>query len=154
MTIELDKLDRKILSTIQSSGKIPLQELADTCNSTSATVWRRLNLLEEKGIITGYQAVIDRRKLGYDICALVNLSFEKQVKNTVEVIEKKIMERPEVLECYATTGNSDFMLRIIAANIDDYYDFIQNFLFDLPGVSHVNSSLALKEIKQTLKVPI
>lgn len=84
MAIQLDKLDRKILSTVQSSGKIPLQQTADSCNSTSATVWRRLNNLEENGIITGYQAIIDRRKLGYNICAFVHLSFEKQQKDTLD----------------------------------------------------------------------
>ncbi|MEM9495220.1 MAG: Lrp/AsnC family transcriptional regulator [Pseudomonadota bacterium] len=152
---QLDDLDRKILSVLQERGKLSAQELADaTGQSSPATCWRRLKSLQEAGFIEGYQAVLDRRKLGYRICAFTHISIERQYKDVIKEIEEKIVARPEVLECYATTGDDDFTLRVVARDIDDYDAFIQNFLFALPGVSRVRSSLALREVKQTGRVPI
>lgn len=155
MGATLDEIDRRILAALQERGRLSAQELADAAGQSSpATCWRRLKSLEEAGYITGYQAVLDRRKLEYNVCAFVDISIERQYKETVKEIEKKIIERPEVLECYATTGDSDFTLRVLAKDIDDYDRLIQKFLFELPGVSHVRSSIALREIKQTNQIPI
>ena len=155
MVSALDEIDRAILGALQARGKLSSQELAEaTGQSSPATCWRRLKSLEEAGYITGYQAVLDRRMLGFNVCAFVDISIERQYKETVIEIEKKILERPEVMECYATTGDSDFTLRVIAKDIDDYDRFIQKFLFELPGVSHVRSRIALREIKQTTRAPI
>ncbi len=151
----LDDVDRRILRAVQEKGKLSAQELADaTGHASSATCWRRLKSLEETGYIEGYRAAINRRKLGYHVCAFVHISIERQYKDIIEKIEKKIMNRPEVLDCYMTTGDSDFTLRVVAKDIDDYERFIQTFLFELPGVSHVRSSIALREVKQTNAVPV
>ncbi len=154
MASELSLIDSKILKIVQHQGKISLQELAEKCNTSTATCWRRLCNLEEAGIITGYHAVIDRRKLGLDICALVFLSIEHQYKQAVKEIELMIENRVEVLECYRTTGSSDFTLRIVARDIASYDKFIQDFLFALPGVSNVQSNIVLSEIKYTSHLPI
>ena len=151
----LDEVDRKILRTVQEQGKLSAQELADaTGQGSPATCWRRLKSLEETGYIRGYRAAVDRRKLGYHVCAFVHISVERQYKDIIRKIEKKILDRPEVLDCYMTTGDSDFTLRVVAKDIDDYERFIQTFLFELPGVSHVRSSMALREIKQSSTVPV
>ncbi len=151
----LDEVDRKILRTVQEQGKLSAQELADaTGHGSPATCWRRLKSLEETGFIRGYRAAVDRRKLGYHVCAFVHISVERQYKDIIQKIEKKILDRPEVLECYMTTGDSDFTLRVVAKDIDDYERFIQTFLFELPGVSHVRSSMALREVKQSSTVPV
>lgn len=151
----MDDTDKKILSVLQERGKMSAQELAEAVGaSSSATCWRRLKSLEEAGYITGYRAVLDRRKLGYNVCAFVHLSIERQYKNIIAEIESKILERPEVQECYATTGDSDFTLRVIARDIQNYDDFMQKFLFELPGVSQIRSSIALRELKQTTKLPL
>ena len=155
MASEPDEVDRKILRAVQCHGKVSAQELADiTGHGSPATCWRRLKSLEEAGYVAGYQAVIDRRKLGFHVCAFVHITIERQYKSVIQKIEKKILERPEVLDCYMTTGDSDFTLRVIARDIDDYEKFIQNFLFELPGVSHVRSNIALREIKQSNRVPV
>lgn len=152
---KLDDIDRKILDAVQARGRLSAQELADaTGQGSAATCWRRLKSLEEAGYIRGYEASIDRRLLGYNVCAFVHISIERQYKNIIAEIEKKIIARPEVLECYMTTGDSDFTLRVIARDIDDYERFIQKFLFELPGVSHVRSSIALREIKQSNRIPL
>ena len=154
MSKQLDDIDRRIIAVIQEKGKIPLQELADACHSTPPTCWRRLNTLEEEGYITGYQGNIDRRKIGLDICAFVNFSIESQYKSSVKEIEEKILGCEEIQECYRMTGDADFTLRIVAKSVDEYDKFVQKFLFSLPGVTHIRTSIALKEIKQTTKFPI
>ena len=151
---DIDDVDRRILNAIQEDGKLSLQELADKCLSTTATCWRRLNNLEQSGLVLGYHAIVDRKKLGYSICAFVNLSIEHQYKKFTPEIASQIEAREEVMECYATTGDSDFTFRVIAKDIDTYNLFIQEFLFTLPGVSNVRSSIALREIKQTTRVPV
>lgn len=151
----MDDIDKRILSVLQECGRMSAQELAEAAAvSSSATCWRRLKSLEEAGYITGYRAILERRKLGYNVCAFVHLSIERQYKNIIAEIEAKILERPEVQECYATTGDSDFTLRVIAKDIDDYDAFMQKFLFELPGVSQIRSNIALREIKQTTEIPV
>lgn len=151
----MDETDKKILRVLQERGKISSQELADAVGvSSPATCWRRLKSLEDAGYILGYRAILERRKLDYNVCAFVHLSIERQYKNIITEIEAKILERPEVMDCYATTGDSDFTLRVIAKDINDYDAFLQKFLFELPGVSQVRSSIALREVKQTTEIPI
>ena len=150
-----DDLDRKILAAVQARGRLSAQDLADAVGHSSvATCWRRLKSLEDTGYIEGYRAHLARDLLGYNVCAFVHISIERQYKDIVREIEAKIVERPEVLECYATTGDSDFTVRVIAKDIDDYDRFLQKFLFELPGVGQVRSSIALREIKQTTELPL
>ncbi|HXI87195.1 MAG TPA: Lrp/AsnC family transcriptional regulator [Parvularculaceae bacterium] len=150
----LDDVDRKILGILQQRCRLSSQELADEAGLSPATCWRRLKSLEEAGFIDGYRAILDRRKLGLAVCAFVHVSVDRQYKDVVDDIEREIKKRPEVLECYATTGDSDFTLRVVAADIDDYDRFLQKFLFQLPGVGRVRSSIALREIKQTTEIPL
>lgn len=154
MSDGIDEIDRRILSVLQQRCRLSSQELAEEVGLSPATCWRRLRGLEEAGVISGYRAILDREKLGYAVCAFVHISIERQYKDIVHEIEAKIMTRPEVLECYATTGDSDFTLRVIAKDINDYDRFMQNFLFELPGVGQVRSSIALREIKQTTVMPV
>ncbi|MEO1251076.1 MAG: Lrp/AsnC family transcriptional regulator [Pseudomonadota bacterium] len=151
----MDDTDKSIITVLQDRGKISAQDLAEAAGvASAATSWRRLKSLEEAGYVLGYRAILDRQKLGFKVCAFVHLSIERQYKTIIEEIEAKILERPEVLECYATTGDSDFTLRVIAKDIDDYDRFLQKFLFELPGVSQIRTSIALRELKQTTKIPV
>ncbi|MBI1364353.1 MAG: winged helix-turn-helix transcriptional regulator [Alphaproteobacteria bacterium] len=150
----LDPSDRKILSILQQRCRLSAQELADAAGLSAATCWRRLKSLEEAGFIEGYRAILDRRKLGYAVCAFVHVSIDRQYRDVVGDIEAQFRKRPEVLECYATTGDSDFTLRVVARDIDGYDSFLQKFLLELPGVGRVRSSIALREIKQTTEIPL
>lgn len=121
---------------------------------SSATAWRRQRALEERGVIKGYRAILDREKLGFAVSAFVHVTIERQFANVIAEIEKKIRARPEVMECYATTGDADFTLRVVARDIADYDRFLQKFLAELPGVGQVRSSIALREIKSTTELPL
>ena len=121
---------------------------------SSATCWRRIKALEKNGVISGYSAQLDRRALGFEVCAFVNVSIESRYSQVVDDIQNALVARPEVLECYATTGESDFTLRVVAKSIEDYDQFLNKFLFELPAIGQVRSSIALREIKQTTLLPL
>lgn len=151
---DLDAQDRKILAVLQKRCRISAQELADETGISSATCWRRWRALEEAGVISGYRALLDRDKIGYGVCAFVHISIDRQYSEVVGGLYEKIRRRPEVLECYATTGDADFTLRVVARDIAGYDRFLQDFLFALPGVGRVRSSIALREIKETTELPL
>jgi len=150
----LDDADRKILAALQRQCKLSAQELADATGISSATCWRRVKSLEDAGVIKAYRAILDREKIGLAVTAFVHVTIERQYANVVAAIEKKIKARPEVLECYATTGDADFTLRVIAKDIADYDRFLQTFLLELPEVGQIRSSIALREIKETTELPL
>jgi DNA-binding Lrp family transcriptional regulator len=154
MEPKLDGQDRKILAILQERCRLSSQELAEAANLSPATCWRRVRALEESGVISAYRAILDRHELGLAVCAFVHISINRQYSEVVDDFVRKIERRPEVLECYATTGDADFTLRVVAKDIADYDRFLQEFLFELPGVGQVRSSIALREIKQTTELPL
>ncbi len=151
---ELDETDRRILAALQRQGRLSAQELAEAAGASPATCWRRLKALEEAGIIKGYAALLDREKLGLAVVAFVHVTIERQYAKAVAEIEKKIRTRTEVIDCYATTGDADFTLRVVARDIADYDRFLQKFLLELPEVRQVRSAIALREIKATTALPL
>jgi DNA-binding Lrp family transcriptional regulator len=151
---ELDEIDRRILAALQRQGRLSAQELAEAAGASPATCWRRLRALEEAGIIKGYAALLDREKLGLAVVAYVHVTIERQYAKAVAEIEKKIRTRTEVIDCYATTGDADFTLRVVARDIADYDRFLQKFLLELPEVRQVRSAIALREIKATTTLPL
>lgn len=152
--IERDDLDRRILLALQRKGRLSAQEMAEAAGASAATCWRRLKALEDTGIVRGFNAVLDREKLGFSVVAFVQVTIERQHAKAVAEIEKKIRARPEVLDCYATTGDADFTLRVVARDIADYDRFLQKLLLDLPELRQVRSAIALREIKATTELPL
>ena len=152
--MHIDPTDRKILTALQQQCRLSAQELSDATGISSATCWRRLKALEEQGVIKGYHAILDRDKVGLAVVAFVYVTIERQHAKAVAEIEKKIRARPEVLDCYATTGDADFTFRIVARDIADYDRFLQKFLLELPEVRQVRSSVALREVKATTVLPL
>ncbi|MEQ1929777.1 MAG: Lrp/AsnC family transcriptional regulator [Parvularculaceae bacterium] len=151
---EISDQDRRLLGALQDDCRQSAQDLAAAVNLSPATCWRRQKSLEERGLIAGYRAVLDRQKLGLAVSAYVHVTVERQFANVIAEIEKKIKERPEVTECCATTGDADFTLRVVAKDIAAYDRFLQRFLEELPGIGQVRSSIVLREIKATTKLPL
>ena len=152
--ITIDKQDRALLKVLQEQCRISAQELAERVNMSPATCWRRQKSLEKKGVLRGYHAQLDRRALGFEICAFVNISIERRYSKVTDKFQEALLQRPEVLECYATTGESDYTLRVVAKNIEDFDRFLHDFLFQLPEIGQVRSSIAVREIKQTTLLPL
>lgn len=150
----IDEADRAILTALQVECRRSAQDLADAAGLSPATAWRRLKALEEAGVISACRAILDREKLGFAVIAFVHVTIERQYTKLVSEIERKIRARPEVLDCYATTGDADFTLRVVARDIADYDRFLQTFLLELPEIGQVRSSIALREVKSTTSLPL
>jgi len=151
---KIDKQDQRILEILQAQCRLSAQEISEMVGVSTATCWRRIKALEESGIIKSYNATLDRKGLGFEICAFISVSIERRYSHVVDEIEQAFINRPEVLECYVTTGESDYTLRVVAKSVEDYELFLKNFLFQLPEVKQVRSSIAINEVKQTTDLPL
>lgn len=151
---ELDAADRTILRLLQQDGTLSNPKLAEQLSLSVTPCWRRLKRLEDEGYIRDYQANLDRRKLGYDVLAFVSLSFSVHADEAPNRFEAAIQHHAQVLSCHKITGTADYLLQVVAHNLDGYSDFIENVLRKMPGIHSIQSSLALREIKATTRLPV
>lgn len=152
--MDIKPIDRRILSVLQAEGRLTNQQLALQLDISAAACWRRVRSLEEKNIIRGYAALINREHLELDLCVFVHISLSRHSQQHVEDFISAIKSRPEVMECYATTGDADFMLKVVVQDIAAYDCFLENFIFSLSGISQVKSNIALREIKYEVALPL
>lgn len=152
--IGLDRYERRILAELQADGRLTNQELAERVGLSPSACWRRVKSLEEAGIIRGYTALLDPRKIGMGECVFAHITLEKHSEGMADRFIAAVRKRPEVLECYATTGDADFLLRVVISQVSDYDRFLQDFIFKLEGIAHVRSHFALREIKYDTRLPI
>ena len=151
---ELDKLDQRILVILQQDGRLSNQQLAEQVNLSPAACWRRVRTLEETGIIKGYSAHVAPDKVGQGLCVLVNLSLQRHTIDSTAEIEQQVSSFPEVLQCFAVTGNADFVLRVVVPDMAGYDRFLNEKIFTLRGIAQVHSNFALREIKNTQTIPV
>lgn len=116
-------------------------------------MWRRVKALEASGVIQGYSAQVDRAKVGLG-CMFAQISLERHSANTVENFERSVRDAPEILECYAVTGDSDFLLKILVESPEAYDRFLHRFLFNMPGIRQTRTIVALREIKHEQRLPL
>ncbi len=150
----MDRTDIRILNELQRDGRLSNQRLAEIVGISTAACWRRVRGLEEKGIIERYAALLSRPKLGLNLCAFVHVTLARHVQESTTPFEEAVMQRPEVMECFATTGDADFILRVVTASIDSLDKFLEDFLFSLPQISQVRSNIALRELKLDTVLPL
>ena len=145
--------DRRILAELQRDSRLTNQELAGKVGMSSSATWRRVKSLEEEGVILRYTAIVDPKKAGFGLASMVHVSLARHEQKHVEHFVREVLQHPEVLECFATSGEADFHLRVVVEDIDAYNTFLDNFIFRLPGVSQVRSNIVLKEIKADTALP-
>ncbi len=150
----MDRIDLRILDVLQQDGRISNQRLAETVGVSTAACWRRVRALEESGVIESYAALLSRPKLGLNLCAFVHVTLARHVRESTTPFEEAVMQRPEVVECFATTGDADFILRVVTASINSLDKFLEDFLFALPQISQVRSNIALRELKLETALPL
>ena len=150
----MDRTDFRILDTLQKDGRISNQALADLVGISTAACWRRVKGLEEAGVIERYAALLSRDHLGLNLCAFVHVTLARHVQESTTPFEQAIMGRPEVLECFATTADADFILRVVTTSIEGLDRFLEEFLFGLPQISQVRSNIALRELKMDTALPL
>ena len=146
----LDEIDRKIVVALQADGRLPIVDLADRVGLSPTPCQRRVKRLEEEGVITGYAALISPAAMGYGLQALVEVTLDDHSEKTVEAFEAAIRARPEVVACYAVTGDMDFLLHIFAPDLAQFSDFALKALLRMPGVKGSRSSFIMQAVKSDL----
>lgn len=150
----IDAVNAEILNLLQSDGRMSNAKLAEHLSMSETPCWRRLKRLEESGIIEGYQANLSRRKLGLGVMAFVQLSCSEHDQASTAEFQRIIETTPSILACHNTTGEDDFLLIVVAHDLDDYSAFVDSTLRRLPGVTSIRSNLSLKEMKSSNKLPV
>lgn len=150
----LDRSDRLILDLLQREGALPVAEVAARTGLSTTTCWRRIQQLEHDGVIRGRVALLDRSALGLDVTIFAHVKLSTQGRDAIAAFAEAIRERPEVLDCYTTMGEWDFMLRIVTKDIKAYEAFYLDHLSKLPNVQSINSSVTVTVIKESTVLPI
>lgn len=149
----LSAADRRILAALQEDSRSTMQQLAERAGMSSSACWRRVRALEESGVIDRYTVLVNPRKAGFALSSMTLVSLVRHEQKNVENFVREVQRHPEVLECFATSGEADYHLRVVAEDIDAYNRFLDDFILRLPGVSQVRSNIVLKEIKADTALP-
>ena len=149
----LERRDRRLLTELQRDSRLTMQELAERVGMSSSACWRRVKALEDSGVIDRYAVIVNTKKAGFGLSSMVHISLARHEQKHVDNFVREVGRHPEVLECYATSGEADFHLRVVVEDIDAYNTFLDDFIFKLPGVSKVHSNIVLKEIKFDTALP-
>lgn len=151
---QIDRVDIGILERLQQDGRLTNTKLALALSLSETPCWRRLKRLEDEGFIEGYQANLNRRKLGLGVMAFVQITCTEHDEDTTRAFEAIIQSSTNVLSCHNTTGEADFILQVVARDLDDYSRFVEQVLRKLPGVSGIHSNLSLRELKSSSRLPL
>jgi Lrp/AsnC family leucine-responsive transcriptional regulator len=148
MTETLDSIDLQILRTLQKNSKLTTKELADAVNLTPTPVFGRQKRLERRGYIKRYVAVLDAEKLGLGLQVFCKVKLKQINHEIADAFARRIMRLPEVTECYNTSGNYDYLLKVRAANMKQYQEFVLNKLGDIDSLGSIESMFVMSEVKQ------
>lgn len=151
---QLDAIDRKILRVLQTDGKISVADLAQKVGLSPSPCSRRIGLLEKAGIIKGYAAIVDQKKVGLPISAFASIKLERQREEDLDRFEEVVARWPEVLDCYLMTGQRDYLMRIVAADLEAYERFIKDKLTRLENIASIETSFALGQVKRSEVLPL
>lgn len=152
--VKLDRIDRKILNDLQENGRMTNVELAQRSGISAPPCLRRVRALEEAGVIRGYHADIDPASLGFGITVFAQVGLSGQSEADLKKFEDQIKQWDLVRECYLVSGESDFVLKIVAEDWDAYQKFLTTHLTTAPGVSHIKSALGIRVSKYAPGVPV
>ena len=147
-----DKKDMALLDLLQQDSRMSNAEMAERLGMSASACWRRVRALEEAGIVTRYAAVVDPGALGLGFEAIVHVILTRHEAENLTHFIKAVQRRDEVVECYATTGQSDYQMRVLCRDIEAYNQFLETFIFKLPAVSSAQTSVILRKIKTNTPV--
>ncbi len=153
--MQLDRYDRQILELIQHDGRMSNQDLADRIGLSASPCLRRVRALEESGLIIGYRALLDAKKLGLSLMALIGISMDQHTPERFANLEATIGKIPEVLECLLITGQqSDYQLKVVVKDMDAYQDLLLNKITRIQGVTGVHTSFVLRKVVDRSNLPL
>lgn len=153
--LTLDSFDIKILKTLQEDGGLSNQELSEKIGLSASPCSRRVKILEDAGIIEKRIALLDRKKLGLDITAIIQIGMDRHTPERFKVFENKISTYEEVTECNLITGqDADYIIKVIVPNMDAFQEFLLNHITIIPGVSSVTSSFVMRRVVGSGALPL
>src|SRR5690554_918412 len=152
---KLDRMDRRILEALQQNGALNNQQLAELVGLSPSPCLRRVRALEEAGIILDRVTVLDHKKLGLSLTAIILIGMDRHTPERLGTFEQQVSEYPEVQECFLLTGQSaDYMLKVMVPDMDHYHEFLLNKITRIPGVSGVHSSFVLRRVIDSTALPL
>lgn len=149
----MDSKDRQILRELQADGRLTNQDLSEKVNLSPSPCLRRVRLLEEQGVIRGYTALVDQKAWGLPVTVFIRVKLERHSDDAVAAFERAIIDMPQVMDCWLMTGRSDYLLRVIAADLDDYERFVRRELQRVPGIASIDTSFAYGSVKHAQVLP-
>jgi len=153
--IELDVFDIKILHELQQNGGLTNQELAEKIGLSASPCSRRVKILEDSGVIENRVTLLDRKKLGLDITAIIQIGMDRHTPEKFEVFETQLKAYDEVVECYLITGqDADYIIKVVVPDMDAFQEFLLNHITTIPGVSSVTSSFVMRRVVDTGALPL
>lgn len=150
----LDAIDVRLLERLQTDARVTNVALAEHAHLSPAPCLRRVRELETSGVIRGYVTLLDPEAVGLDVSMFIQVSLQQQVDTALRTFEETIQGYPEVMECYLMTGDSDYLLRVVTADLKALQHFIVERLARIPNVSNIRSSMTLKQVKYKTALPI
>jgi DNA-binding Lrp family transcriptional regulator len=151
---ELSEIEIAILEHLQRDARISSADLAAELGSSITSVWRRIKRLEQNGLIRGYQAQLDARRLGFGIESFLSVSVHSHDERSIQLFEAAVMTIDEVVSCHLVSGTGDYLLRVVCKDMDSYAEFITRVAATLPGVRETHSAFALRTLKPFAGLPI
>lgn len=150
----MDTIDRRILSELQDNADLSMQELGDRIGLSHTPCWRRVKRLEERGVVKRRVALLDAEQLDLAVNVFVNVSLRRHQENALNRFETAVQDVPEVVECYSVSGETDFLLRVVVADVTAYERLVKATLVHLPEVGNLTSTFALRQVKYTTALPL
>ena len=152
--IILDSASVRILQELQRDARQTVQQIAERVGLSSTPCWKRIKDMEAAGVIRGYSALVDRARVGLDLMVVVETNLSQHTEELVHQFEAAVAATPQIVRCLSTTGQADYILTVLVPGIAEYEQFLHGTLFKLPGVTHVRSSIVLKEVKAEVRLPV
>ena len=150
----MDKIEKQILTCLQHDGRMPNVQLAETIGLSESPTFRRVKLLEESGMIRRYVALLDQRQLGFQVTAFVSVRMEKQPDRGQHEFHQCVADEDHIIECHAMSGAFDFLMKVVARDIDHFAELCMQEILKYPGVAHVESSFSLRDVKSSHALPV
>jgi len=153
--IDLDKQDVKILELLQQDASRSTNEIAEKLNMSQSPCWRRINRLQQAGMIQKTVSLVDREAVGMDLVAFTTINLSQAGRHNMESFEKAVAKLDEVMECYTMTGAWDYMLKVVVKDIRHYEKFVRSqLLVEVPNIGEIHSHMAVTEIKNVTQLPL
>lgn len=154
MIMKLDKFDREILRVLQKDATVSMAELSTRVGLSHTPCWRRVKKLEAEGIIKQKVTLLDNKRLNLGVSVFIYVTLKNHDGDSLNDFENAVQSINEIVECHTTSGEKDYLLKVIVESIEEYEHLLKNKLTNLPLVDHLSSTFALKQVKNTTELPI